>query len=87
MSDLKKRMKDYFDKLENDPDFEMSEEMQTEYYELKELIDMYEEYDLEIKFDKLHEDYDNPNSHEKRILKDMFPDTDGEFNIDDFWKD
>ena len=82
--ELKSRLQKYADKLENDSDYEMSEEMQQEYYYLKEELDMLGDLALLEKFEEISEEYDNPESVSDAILKDMYPDTNGEFDLDEW---
>ena len=87
MENLKKRLEVFAQKLEDDPDYEMSDEMQDEYLELQKHIVGCGDYDLEERFNQIANEYENPDSVVDGILKDMFPDTDGGFDLDDMWKD
>lgn len=84
MKELKKRLEEYKDKLQNDTDYEMSDEMQEEYLDLKEEIESYGDMNLREKFSRLSNQYENPDSIIEALLKDMYPDTDGGFDLDDF---
>lgn len=86
MNNLKERLEEFTWKLKNDPDFEMSDEMQEQYYELKEKIEEYRDYKLIEKFNGLWKTYENPDQLIKDTLDDMYPATGGEFDIDDFFK-
>ena len=83
MEDLKKRLEVYAEKLENDPDYEMSDEMQEEFYALQEELEMSRDSVLIRKFEKLCDSYDNPDSIADATLKDMYPETEGEFDLDE----
>lgn len=87
MENLTEELNEFIKRLETEDHFEMSEEMQEQYFELKEAIIQYRDHKLIDKFNKLWEIYENPDSKEEAILRDMYPDTDGQFDLDDFWKD
>lgn len=94
---LEKRLKLYAQRLEEDPDYEMSDEMQEEYYRLKEDLeeaqnnpDLYENSDLPRlvqEFKQVSSQYENPDDINESMLKMMFPETDGEFDLDEWGDD
>lgn len=83
MENLTKELHEFIKRLETEEDFEMSEEMQEQYFELKEAITQYRDHKLIDIFNQLWEIYDNPDLKEEAILRDMYPDTDGQFELDD----
>jgi hypothetical protein len=84
MEELKKRLEAYKQRLEEDPDFEMSDEMQEEYYAIQEELEMNPNALLQKEFDRLCREYENPDSIIDATLNDMYPDTDGEFDLDEW---
>ncbi|SHM84128.1 hypothetical protein SAMN04488057_10434 [Cyclobacterium lianum] len=86
---LAERLKIYEEKLEDDIDYEMSEEMQEEYFLLKEefheLDSLMMNYDksLKLTFNRLSEEYENPDSIKDSTLDMMFPESNREFDLDD----
>ena len=82
--ELKLRLQKYAENLENDSDYEMSEEMQQEYYYFKEELEMLGDISLLEKFEKLSDEYDNPESVTDATLNMMYPETDGEFDLDEW---
>jgi hypothetical protein len=84
MEDLKKRLEVYAEKLENDPDYEMSEEMQEEFYAIQEELEMNPNASLQKEFNRLSREYENPDSVTDATLNDMYPDTDGEFDLEEW---
>lgn len=86
MEELKKRLEAYADRLENDPDYEMSDEMQEEYYAIQEELEMNPNSVLQREFDRLCREYENPDDVTDATLRDMYPDTDGEFDLNE-WDD
>jgi hypothetical protein len=84
MEELKMRLEHYAEKLENDSDYEMSEEMQEEYYAIQEELEMNPNAALQKEFNRLCRDYENPDGIINATLNDMYPDTDGEFELDEW---
>lgn len=84
MEDLKKRLEVYAEKLENDPDYEMSEEMQEEFYEIQEELEMNPNASLQKEFNRLCREYENPDSVTDATLNDMYPETDGDFDLEEW---
>lgn len=82
MEELKKRLEQYAEKLENDPDYEMSDEMQEEFYAIQEELEMNPNPSLQKEFNRLSREYENPDGIIEASLNDMYPDTDGEFELD-----
>lgn len=82
MKELKKRLEQYAEKLENDPDYEMSDEMQEEFYAIQEELEMNPNPSLQKEFNRLSREYENPDGIIDASLNDMYPDTDGEFELD-----
>ena len=82
MIELKKRLEQYAEKLENDPDYEMSDEMQEEFYAIQEELEMNPNPSLQKEFNRLSREYENPDGIIDASLNDMYPDTDGEFELD-----
>lgn len=62
MEELKNRLTVYSEKLENDPEYEMSDEMQEEYYAIQEELEMDPNPTLQKEFNRLCRGYDNPGS-------------------------
>lgn len=91
MEELRTRLEAHSEKLENDEDYWMSDEMQEEYYGLQELIERYDDHlnddvmfqKLKRDFSAVNEEYGTPDSEAEGTLKMMFPDTDGQFELDD----
>lgn len=84
MESLKLRLKQFSQRLDDDTEYEMSDEMQNEYWALKEELEMLGDLELLDKFDELCERYETPENIIDGILKDMYPDTDGEFDLDEW---
>lgn len=82
MEELKKRLEQYAEKLENDPDYEMSDEMQEEFYAIQEELEMNPNPSLQKEFNRLSREYENPDGIIDASLNDMYTDTDGEFELD-----
>lgn len=84
MEELKNRMEVYAEKLENESDYEMSHEMQEEYYAIQEELDMNPNPSLQKEFNRLCREYENPDGVIDATLNDMYPETGGEFDIDEW---
>ncbi|GEM_PF-6681009 len=84
MENLTEELNEFIKRLETEDDFEMSEEMQEQYFVLKEAITEYRDHKLIEKFNQLWEIYDNPDLKEEAILRYMYPDTDGQFDLDEW---
>ena len=92
LGELKSKISLYAHRLEEDPDYEMSDEMQDEYHAIKEELEMAEnepnltsEYRvLKTEFDRLCREYENPDDVINDTLSDMYPETDGEFDLDEW---
>jgi len=84
MNELKKRLEQYAEKLENDSHYEMSDEMQEEYYAIQEELEMNPNPSLQKEFNRLSREYENPDGVIDATLNDMYPDTDGEFELDEW---
>jgi replicative DNA helicase len=82
MEELKNRIATYAEKLENDSDYEMSDEMQEEFYAIQEELEMNPNPSLQKEFNRLSREYENPDGIIDATLNDMYPDTDGEFELD-----
>jgi hypothetical protein len=83
MEELKKRLEQYAEKLENDPDYEMSDEMQEEFYAIQEELEINPNPSLQKEFNRLCREYENPDGVIDATLNDMYPDADGEFELND----
>jgi hypothetical protein len=87
MENLTEDLNKFIERLETDSDYEMSKEMQESYFELKDAIEEERDHKLIQKFENLWKIYENPDHVIKDTLDDMYPETDGDFDIDDFRKD
>jgi hypothetical protein len=79
MEEIKNRLSVYADKLENDPDYEMSDEMQEEYYWIQEELDMNPNPTLQKEFNRLCREFENPDGTIDATLNDMYPDGDDDY--------
>ncbi len=96
IEDLEARLNRYEQKLKDDPDYQMTDKMQEEYYSLKhDLADAQNEPHLwespllpklVRKFKQISGEYENPDDVIDSTLKMMYPETDGEFDLDE-WED
>jgi hypothetical protein len=81
---LKNRIESFAGKLEEDEDFEMSDEMQDEYFAIKEEIEInidnpylhIEILKLKKQFEKLWRTYENPDNLSNDMMNMMFPNED-----------
>jgi benzoyl-CoA reductase/2-hydroxyglutaryl-CoA dehydratase subunit BcrC/BadD/HgdB len=79
MEELKNRLAVYSEKLENDPDYEMSDEMQEEYYAIQEELEMNPNPTLQKEFNRLCKEFENPDGIIDATLNDMYPDGDDDY--------
>lgn len=84
MKTLKQRLAQFEERLSNDHDYEMSEAMQEEYLFLKGKIEQSIDLELQEKFQQLSDRYDNPEKLKKDVLRDMYPETDGNYELDEW---
>jgi hypothetical protein len=79
MQELKSRLSVYTEKLENDSDYEMSNEMQEEFYWIQEELEMNPNPTLQKEFNALCREYENPDGIIDATLNDMNPEGDDDY--------
>ena len=73
MENLKKRILVFVDRLENDDDYDMSEEMQDEYHDIVQEIDYHDNsYELSELFTKVTQGHETPDDLYNNILGQYF---------------
>lgn len=83
MQSLKERINTFAERLEEDEEYEISEEMEEEFFEIKkELEEEFDNNSLKKLFISVCSRYDTPMNAAEGILNSMFPETNGEFDLD-----